>query len=175
MWNNTSIAIRRPNGNYDNADFIKYLYSGVKTIYDPSPAGYMVPPGGFFKIMVNAQRKASGIAQQEIGNFFNGYYKGMSGHNGYYIYTVYTQKGKRGETMDLTGTGERWYRRDTAEPGSNFNPATIYLWSNQIIPTANGGTRSGAGLALGGGASHYYFIGAAAMARPVRPVREFTR
>lgn len=175
LWNNTSIALRRPNGNYDNADFIKYLYSGVKTIYDPSPAGYMVPPGGFFKIMVNAQRKASGIAQQEIGNFFNGYYKGMSGHNGYYIYTVYTQKGKRGETMDLTGTGERWYRRDTAEPGSNFNPATIYLWSNQIIPTANGGTRSGAGLALGGGASHYYFIGAAAMARPVRPVREFTR
>ena len=175
LWNNTSIPIKRPNQNYNNSEFIKYLYSGIKTIYDPSPAGYMVPPSGFFKIMVNEKRIGSGIKQQEIENYFNGYYKGMSGHDGYYIYTVYTKKGKKGKTIDLTGTGERWYRTDAAEPGSNFNPNVIYLWSNQIIPTNNNGTRSGAGLALGGGASHYYFVGAAAMARPVRPVREFTR
>lgn len=175
LWNNTSTPIKRPNKNYDNSDFIKYLYSGIKTIYDPSPAGYMVPPSGFFKIMVNEQRIGGGIKEQEIEDYFNGYYKGMSGHDGYYIYTVYTQKGKNGKTIDLTGTGERWYRTDTAEPGSNFNPEVIYLWSNQIIPTNNGGTRSGAGLALGGGASSYFFVGASAMARPVRPVREFTR
>ena len=175
LWNNTSTPIKKPNQNYDNSDFINYLYSCVKTIYDPSPAGYMVPPSGFFKIMVNAKRENSGINQNEIENFFNGYYKGMSRQDGYYIYTVYTQKGKKGKPMDLTGTGERWYCTDIAKPGSNFNPATIYLWSNQIIPTVNGGTHSGAGLALGGGASNYFFVGAAAMARPVRPVREFTR
>ena len=167
LWNNTS-------SNLTNPRTTNYEYSGKKTVYDPSPVGYMVPPVGFFKIMVNAKTEDDFGEGKDIANYFNGTYEGMNGHDGYYIYKVYTKRNRRGEQMALTGTGERWYRSDKAEPGSNFNPHVIYLWSNQIIFTESK-TRSGAGLALGGVTSNYWFVGAAAMARPVRPVREFTR
>ena len=166
LWNNTSI-------DFTSAHLVNYEYSGIKTVYDPSPDGYMVPPDGFFKIMVNGQ--TINKSNDDMNNLFNGEYKGMSGRDGYYIYYVYTRKNKQGNKMALTGTGERWYKNyrvNGVGAGGNFNPETVYLWSNQIIYANT--TRSGAGLALGGNdkASNYKFIGAAAMARPVRPVRE---
>ncbi|HCQ72642.1 MAG TPA: hypothetical protein DIT75_04485 [Rikenellaceae bacterium] len=166
LWNNTSI-------DFTSAHLVNYEYSGIKTVYDPSPDGYMVPPDGFFKIMVNGQ--TINKSKYDMNNLFNGEYKGMSGRDGYYIYYVYTRKNKQGNKMALTGTGERWYKNyrvNGVGAGGNFNPETVYLWSNQIIYANT--TRSGAGLALGGNdkASNYKFIGAAAMARPVRPVRE---
>ncbi len=166
LWNNTSI-------DFTSAHLVNYEYSGIKTVYDPSPDGYMVPPDGFFKIMVNGQ--TINKSRDDMNNLFNGEYKGMSGRDGYYIYYVYTRKNKQGNKMALTGTGERWYKNyrvNGVGAGGNFNPETVYLWSNQIIYANT--TRSGAGLALGGNdkASNYKFIGAAAMARPVRPVRE---
>ena len=174
LWNNTSIDFTSPH-------LVNYEYSGKKTVYDPSPAGYMVPPVGYFKMMVNANIKDDIGKGNDITNYFNGTYEGMNGHDGYYIYYVYTKKNKQGNRMALTGTGERWYKNYLVNgigAGGNFNPNIVYLWSNQIIwskPKYGLGTRSGAGLALGGATSNYWFIGASAMARPVRPVREFTR
>lgn len=180
LWNNTDKSF----GSVNKADLNNdYQYSGRKTVYDPSPAGYQVPPVGFFKMMVNANiidDKESSYTPQfngmDLQELFNGTYEGMNGHDGYYIYYVYTKRNKQGERMILTGTGERWYRNDKFSPGCNFNANIVYLWSNQIVwSNDNKGTRAGAGLALGGDTSNYWFIGAAAMARPVRPVREFTR
>ncbi len=177
LWNNTSIGFTSPH-------LVNYEYSGKKTVYDPSPAGYMVPPVGYFKMMVNAKiiddkedKNNPQYHGKDLQELFNGTYEGMNGHDGYYIYYVYTKKNKQGNRMALTGTGERWYKNylvNGVGAGGNFNPQIVYLWSNQII-WSNGGTRSGAGLALGGVTSNYWFVGAAAMARPVRPVREFTR
>ena len=170
LWNNTSIGFTSPH-------LVNYEYSGKKTVYDPSPAGYQVPPVGFFKMMVNANIYDNFGEGNDIANYFNGTYEGMNGRDGYYIYYVYTKRNRQGNRMALTGTGERWYKNYLVGgigAGGNFNPKIVYLWSNQII-WSNGGTRSGAGLALGGLTSNYWFVGAAAMARPVRPVREFTR
>ena len=88
--------------------------------------------------------------------------------------------------MMLTGTGERSYKPGIISvTGGNMNPDLVYLWSNQIFWTKGSKTtRAGASFALGEmynsanerlTTSAYKFIGAAAMARPVRPVREFTR
>lgn len=174
LWNNTGKSFGTVNKDDSNND---YQYSGVKTVYDPSPAGYQVPPVGYFKIMVNSNVLDNFGAGNNIANYFNGTYEGMNGHDGYYIYYVYTKRNRQGDRMALTGTGERWYKNYDVggiSAGGNFNPAIVYLWSNQII-WSNGGTRSGAGLALGGVTSNYWFIGAAAMARPIRPVRTFNR
>ena len=178
LWNNTSIGFTSPH-------LVNYEYSGKKTVYDPSPAGYMVPPAGYFKMMVNANiiddkedKNNPQYHGKDLQELFNGTYEGMNApEQGYYIYYVYTKRNKQGNRMALTGTGERWYKNYLANgvgAGGNFNPKIVYLWSNQII-WSNRGTQAGAGLALGGNTSNYWFIGAAAMARPVRPVREFTR
>ena len=151
---------------------IDYHYSGVKTVYDPSPAGYQVPPVAFFQIITPGKNDA-----KFNDDDFHGKYYYLE-HEGFYRYEV----DYKGKIIKLTGTGHRWYAKEgTVEnfdgtlvgAGDNFNPQIVYLWSNQIA--AN---KSAYGLALGncdGGASSFCFIGRRSMARPVRPVKEFNR
>ena len=184
LWNNT-------NTNFPSSTDLNYEYSGVKTVYDPSPVGYQVPPDGFFKIMVNAHQnvadnKVFGLNDTMDGYpLINGSYETVAGSKGYRKYYVRTKK-NGGSTMMLTGTGERSYKPGIISvTGGNMNPDLVYLWSNQIFWTKGSKTtRAGASFALGEmynsanerlTTSAYKFIGAAAMARPVRPVREFTR
>lgn len=185
LWNNTSI-------NFPSSTDLNYEYSGKKTVYDPSPAGYMMPPDGFFKIMVNgnsniADDKNLTLTDSYNGNpLFNGTYETITGNKGYRKYNVYPKRNKGGNPMTLTGTGERSYKPGIISvTGGNMNPDLVYLWSNQIYWTKNStNTRAGASFALGEmyngkgerlTTAAYKFIGAAAMARLVRPVREFTR
>ncbi len=183
LWNNTKTDFP------SRTDF-NYEYSGVKTVYDPSPAGYMVPPDGFFKIMVNGHANISDRTNLLLENLIddkpllNGRFVKKSGTNDYNKYYVNTKKNKEGAEMMLTGTGERSYKPITIyKSGDNMNPDLVYLWSNQIYWTKITSTspRAGASFALGEmynsanerlTTSAYKFIGAAAMARPVRPVRE---
>ena len=184
LWNNTKT-------NFPSDTDLNYEYSGVKTVYDPSPVGYQVPPDGFFKIMVNAHKnvaddKALKLSDRKDGHpLINGHYETITGSKGYRKYYVRTKK-NGGSTMMLTGTGERSYKPGIISViGGNMNPDLVYLWSNQILWTKDSKTtRAGASFALGEmynsanerlTTSAYKFIGAAAMARPVRPVREFTR
>ncbi len=184
LWNNA-------NTNFPSSTDLNYEYSGVKTVYDPSPVGYQVPPDGFFKIMVNAHQnvadnKVFGLNDKMDGYpLINGSYETVAGSKGYRKYYVRTKK-NGGSTMMLTGTGERSYKPGIfSVTGGNMNPDLVYLWSNQIFWTKGSATtRAGASFALGEmynsanerlTTSAYKFIGAAAMARPVRPVREFTR
>lgn len=170
LWNNTDtplIGIYPPN----SASVYSYHYSGEKTVYDPSPAGYQIPPVNFFKIITLGRYKDS-----DNSLVFNGEYEGMTEHKGYYVYKVYPKKNGTGEIMmTFTGTGHRWYTTSEVGAGGNFNPKIVYLWSNQA--TLDRDDRSALGLALGGDdyTSHYCFIGRRSMARPVRPVKLFNK
>ena len=168
LWNNTSLipVFGSPTNIKD------YHYSGVKTVYDPSPAGYIVPPVGFFKIIT------TGTDDEEFNDSdFKGKYYYLE-HEGFYRYEV----DYNGVIIKLTGTGHRWYARagsvvnydgSIVDAGENFNPPVVYLWSNQIVDHGKA-----YGLALGnckGGASCFCFVGRRSMARPIRPVKEFNR
>lgn len=170
LWNNTKITeTRAPSIN--SADKInEYFYDGIKTVYDPSPAGYMVPPVGFFRIMTKGHvNTASELV-------FNGESKDMQGHGGYYEYLAYGKD--KGKTISLTGTGHRWYGNSIMAAGANFNPSIVYLWSSQVnFGSSDYRDFSAYGLALGyditqkNYVSDYRFPGRRAMARPVRPVK----
>lgn len=172
LWNNsTKYTIQTAAPGNESVD--NYFYHSVKTVYDPSPAGYMVPPTGFFRIITNGKTDDASTTLD-----FNGSYEGMTGHSGYYTYKAYGKKGKTGDYISLTGTGHRWYgNNSTTQAGANFNPTIAYLWSSQVHFST---LYSAYGLALGPSAdgseyaSNYRFIGRRAMARPVRPVRELS-
>lgn len=159
LWNNA--------GNFSTTsptatNKIPYHYSGVKTVYDPCPAGYMVPPVGFFKYITKAN-------DDDVANslVFNGV-EGRDERN-QIIYKV--QSSTPGEFLILYGTGHRWYASGGDVPaGGNFNPQIAYLWSSHIV--FNNGNAYG--LALGGSdnTSNFRFIGRRAMARPIRPIKE---
>lgn len=159
LWNNSSeFATTAPTT--DNA--VAYHYSSVKTVYDPCPAGYMVPPLGFFKNITNGNGNDS--ANDLI---FNGT-KGTDerGNTVYYVNTA-----TPGVYLNLYGTGHRWYANGgAASAGANFGPTCCYLWSSNIVFNIG----SAYGLALGGDydTSNFHFVGRRAMARPVRPIRE---
>lgn len=174
LWNNKKIdKIKKPEEKSNNK-LDEYFYDGIKTVYDPSPVGYMVPPTGFFRIMTK------GHINTADSLIFNGEYYGMEEHSGYYEYIA---KGKD-ENISLTGTGHRWYANGvevggvTYQAGANFNPSIVYLWSSQVN-FGQGDTRNfdAWGLALGyditqkNFVSDYRFPGRRAMARPVRPVK----
>lgn len=174
LWNNTSIPVPT-GGTPPNNQIFDYHYSGVKTIYDPSPVGYQVPPVGFFKIITPFAIDGG----YNVSNF-NGDYVGITGHDGYYIYTAYAKRNKQGDKITLTGTGHRWYTTTGVGAGGNFNPFIVYLWSNQI--QFSNVDKAAYGLALGGksngdldGATSFRFPGRRSMARPIRPVKEFNR
>lgn len=176
LWNNSTVEIEAI-GSGDTR-VCEYNYSGVKTVYDPCPAGYQVPPVGFFRIVTKNAKDADALKNGTLD--FNGYEKGMQEGNGFYEYYVYSKWGNSSSpTIFLTGTGHRWYARAgngfNFEAGMNFNPQIVYLWSNQINFAAS--DKAAWGLALGGNdrASNFKFHGRRAMARPIRPVKEFNR
>lgn len=180
LWNNAVLGSddRKGPGNTD----VPYFYSGIKTVYDPCPAGYQLPPVSFFRLITKnlSYDVTSNPDDYWETTGFNGYIEDISGDRGYYKYHAYTKiNGKSGDpVMTFTGTGHRWYGNVVMPAGGNFNPQIVYMWSNQICFTNNPqqGNRIGYGLALGlvsgkEAVAHYYFLGRRAMARPVRPVR----
>lgn len=179
LWNNTTVNIPKETQEPEN-DNIDYYYSGIKTVYDPSPAGYQIPPVGFFKLITNGLYKNSDAKIEKLLDF-NGYVDfNDNGYNKYYAYSKKNYKDKDEEIpkIFLTGTGHRWYTDDkNGKPGSNFNPKLVYLWSNQVNFSAD--TKIGYGLALGINESLYVsnfrFLGRRSMARPVRPVKLFDK
>ena len=202
-------AIQEPNvlyckGGTNDDDWVSYSYHNlwnndsshdpmsetanavVKTVYDPCPAGYVVPPSYMLRF----------IGSDDNGSFYNSNSKNAwppVNFNGYRVYDEkgvaddYTFKVKRNSsaTADadmlwLTSTGNRWYcstRPELAKAGDNFNPNLVYLWSCNPRSTRDVEAN---GIAFGldksngqnGGVITPYFQGRRSMARPVRPVRE---
>lgn len=186
LWNNNKdAAYAYPSGTDVQLCSHQYYFHSLKTVYDPCPPGYMVPPIAVFKM---------------IGTANNGLYNNINSNNGNlstlngtlldtYTFKIRTQNVLTDETaIWLTSTGNRWYtgtRPTLAPAGGNFNPQIVYLWSSNPLG-GNGQNEnqksSGYGLALGldksgGDAGDQYCIctlfgGRRTMARPVRPIRE---
>ena len=171
IWNNNKLSTWVQDTKDYNATFLFY---GLKTVYDPCPPGYMVPPGGIWKIVGTA----------ENGKYNNDGFtdSGLSKLNGVKE-DDYTFKIWANSTHDdanciwLTSTGHRWYTYNHPTiknvGGDNFNPEIAYLWTN--TPTGRSDL-GGFGLALGKDKTGWgvcsFFYGRRSMARPVRPIRE---
>lgn len=184
MWNNSA------NIDEINASKISNV-TVVKTVYDPSPAGYVVPPANILRF----------IGPNDNGKYNDsGSSYDLKKFNGVKL-DEYTYKVKRNSSVDIksnndvlwfTSTGNRWYtdnfkhddpdykneKMKNMKGGQNFNPTIVYLWSctvQNITPT------NGYGIALGndpfddnGNYKHCitpYFMGRRSMARPIRAVR----
>lgn len=173
LWDNNRLSVWAQ----DSRDFnnISFCYS-LKTIYDPCPPGYMVPPGAVWKIVGKGQN----------GTYNDLFFKDteLSNFNGEriddYTFKIWANATHTdANSIWLTSTGHRWYTDDRYSAtfpykgGDNFNPNIVYLWSS----TATGRNDfTGFGLALGHDTSGWgvcaFFYGRRSMARPVRPIRE---
>lgn len=184
LWNNTSHGAV-----LDQTSAGAFTCNGVKTVYDPCPPGYMVPPAAVWHI-VGKDPKGSyanvGTAFGSLGSNFNGATYSSSAVDTEILYAYNINAEGTGASnltnnnkITLTSTGHRWYssKHSIGLPaGYNFNPRVVYLWSSTPSGRAD---RTAFGLALGldGTIGEQWVIstqfwGRRSMARPVRPVRE---
>lgn len=134
----------------------------TKTLYDPSPRGFKIPPSKAFARFVNGNAASS-------GGTLNGR-----------IVTPGVEYEVRinsaGTTITLTATGQRVDRKsgiDGIEEGGLWAMDGVYYWTCYGV-TNSIGTILGHSLCIRDGANTYtyQFPGAQTMARPVRPIRE---
>lgn len=153
----------------------------IKTVYDPSPKGFMVADRKVYRVFskTGATYHVDG-SSATLANFksnLNGEYD-YAGDNKY-TYVMYTGKNKTGSKIEFPATGERYYTSNTKlelTPGQILNPTYVYCW---IADDMNGKAQATAmTLALGyksGEAAIWVDetnSGACSMARPVYCVRE---
>lgn len=185
LWNNTSHQASK-----DEFSAGPYTCNAIKTVYDPCPPGYMVPPAAVWRIIgmdPNGNYFNIGTYFASLGANYNGQYLGNnvpSDNELYYAYNVCAD-GKNAtltneNKITLTSTGHRWYsdyHTSAFKTGDNFNSFCVYLWSSTPSFRKD---RSAFGVALGRDNTATgnqwvitsYFCGRRSMARPVRPVRE---
>lgn len=164
LWNNYPTARATSKWNYNAPNYTDaYLYHTIKTVYDPCPAGYMVPPGALFKF-IGKGSPSSGNSWGNM-NFQETRAKFETELNGWIhdsrtfkIYPDPTHKVKPSQDaadyniISLTSTGHRWYSirvisNHVWNPGDNFNSHLVYLWSSNISDWVE--EYGGWGLALG--------------------------
>lgn len=178
LWNNT--AYNKTTTNNAGTMTANEFFTSQKTVYDPSPAGYVVPPVGFFKILFRSNPSSYAVdwdnaTESTLSNILNGVK--IDRASGHPVYRIYTQRGNTSKFFSLTGTGHRWYANSLVGPGNNFNPKIVYLWSSNVSKKLE--YRSGYSIALGpdGNGSDYIvstaFTGRKSMARPIRCIREY--
>lgn len=175
LWNNTSYNKTVSNAAAMTAN---EYFTSRKTVYDPSPAGYVVPPAGFFKILFRSNPSTYNVqggnaTEANLTTVLNGVkHTNASGHP---IYRIFTKRGDSSKFFSLTGTGHRWYANSLVGPGNNFNPQIAYLWSSNVTKTIN--DRGAYTIAVGVEGNGYIvstaFNGRKAMARPIRCIREY--
>lgn len=160
----------------------------VKTVYDPCPPGYSLPPAKMYEFIGpdnNNLFDNGGSDNKTLKNF-----NGKQVDN--YTFKACVRNIKNVTQTDnnsvwLTSTGNRWYTNGSILNGSvfnggdNFNAQIVYLWS-ATSRTGSNAYKNSNSLALGldkfddKGNNQYvicsYFIGRKTMARPVRPIRE---
>lgn len=163
----TTIISNNPNLSTD------FAYSAIKTIYDPSPAGYVVPPCDFFKIFGIGNPNSGDLAQFVGPNFFKGDSIPFSNYPNYFNYVVYPYKNpnvKNTVTFNVNGQRRYWYM--------NMNPCLVYLWSNTngfYEDSWQGPCAFGFALGYdtkGDFTLNSYFQGSKFIARPVRCIKE---
>lgn len=187
-WNNNTESlfyVDPQDGTPSSVDHNSFFHS-LKTVYDPCPPGYMVPPASVWKIVgASAAGTYNDISFKDSDVSDN--YNGVKGNDDYtfIIWASTTAVKDDNNKVWLTSTGHRWYNNagtltqngHTVMGGDNFNAHLVYLWSSTPTGRNDGGAFS---LALGKDATGWgvcpLFYGRRAMARPVRPIRQvYTR
>lgn len=185
LWNNDANVgtgtVRGPSND-------SKVYSHTKTVYDPCPAGYMVPNAGVWYFISKGTPTNYGGDYGDLG-WLNGRLNGAWINN--YNYKVYgvapDAPHSDNDAIFFATTGHRWFSDNWnagvpgLKAGDNFNPNVFYAWSNRWMD----GTKAHC-VALGldvnddrleaGDEPSYViasqFMARKAMARPVRPIRE---
>ncbi len=166
LWNNNGKALTPTPTNI--ADL-----KCVKTVYDPCPPGYMVPPAYAFRFigkhsgiqngsyLETYEYNGSAISPSDFARFFNG--KIVTGDRYVYLACAVDKANMTDKnTIWFTSTGERWDRPQTVingssfYPGYNFNSQMVYLWSSSsgtgsidLIPGRPYGKFNGWSICLG--------------------------
>lgn len=178
LWNNDAVLGYDAVDNDENrAD----LWSHTKTVYDPSPAGYMIPNAGVWHMLHNRSdvKWAGGVfTLDKFKQVINGAY--IDNYN----YKIWGDGNKnKDNALFFSSTGNRWwsddYKVNGIGAGQNFGRNVSYAWSNRCYKGNNA-----YGMALGldtdnedsAGKLEYYvggqFIGRRAIGRPARVIRE---
>lgn len=197
LWNNTSH--QAPENTTDSRKADASTCNAVKTVYDPCPAGYMVPPAAVLRFIIRngVYNETNNVYNDAAHNYafdagLNGVYMGHDASEDDETFFTYNINAdgtgpnnlKDENKITLASTGNRWYTDSHPTlkllTGDNMNSFCVYLWSS--TPTFSG--KSAWSLALGRDKDREkpettgewvlctYFYGRRTMARPVRPVRE---
>ncbi len=137
--------------------------SSVKSIYDPSPYGFKIPPARAFGVFVNGES----VSANE-GGTLNGFIEAAPND---FKYHVYSRKNRGGEEITLTATGQRVDRSSLGDLGGLWAMYGVYYWSCNA---------NSAGMAYSmcirkDSETNIYtigFMGSQTMARPVRCIKE---
>ncbi len=168
LWNN----VKLPTGKTNLYDDKNNRNNVIKTVYDPSPVGYVVPPRDAFRVMSTKTDGLSGT--------LNGKYELV---NGKHQYTIYTTKTKS-HSVKFEPTGQRWYAQKcwAGNPGDLYNPENLFLWTADQCNEEDYYYEENTGIkqrefgfslsATTGNTCDPLYAGASAMARPVRPIKE---
>ena len=155
--------------------------SSTKTIYDPSPKGFKVPVPKTFAVFVNGCSSSPGGDTPNVGKL-NGT-PNVGEHKNQY--EVYTQSGKKGDVITLTGTGQRadLDKKLPAYTEGNADAELGGLWAMYgvyymtCVPRNDTDAytfviRRDVEAPAKCTVYTYGFVGNMTMARPVRPVKE---
>lgn len=137
--------------------------SSVKSIYDPSPYGFKIPPARAFGVLVNGHS-----ASANVGGALNGFIEAAPND---FKYHVYSRKNRGGEEITLTATGQRVDISSLGDLGGLWAMYGVYYWSCNA---------NSAGIAYSmcirkDSETNIYtigFMGSQTMARPVRCIKE---
>jgi len=137
--------------------------SSVKSIYDPSPYGFKIPPARAFGVFVNGYS-----ASANYGGTLNGFIEAAPND---FKYHVYSRKNRGGEEITLTATGQRVDISSLGDLGGLWAMYGVYYWSCNA---------NSAGIAYSmcirkDSETNIYtigFMGSQTMARPVRCIKE---
>ena len=188
-----NMAIQHPNVFYTSMNFPNAVLwnnqdgggtesskDSQKTVYDPSPRGFKVPVPRAFAVLVNGGTEGGGSSEPVKGGL-NGYKLNETPYN---KYRVYTEKGKKGEVIPLTATGQRAerdvslptydeYGSQKAELGGLWAMYGVYYWSCvQKSETSANTLVIREDIPSGYAVYSYLFSGTKTMARPVRCIKD---
>lgn len=184
LWNNKDLWHKNSNNYYNN--------DVIKTVYDPSPVGFVIPPASAFRVITSDGHEGNSLKYNYIAGtgdscVFNGLWMGqVPGDDTGRRYGLYEKIGGGGDIMNIETTGQRAYKSSLAKNGlgGNWNYNFIYLWladpvMNSAIETNFVNAGAGLSLAIGpdnnmyqGRFFHSYMPAVKSMARPVRPMRD---
>ena len=146
LWNNYNSSSEISMNNEKCANHALCL-NGVKTVYDPCPPGYMVPPASLWRIVGSADGKnyydgGSNKKNLNKNTNFYGIYRGEAANapnddEKYYSYVIFADRTKskteKNNWIFLASTGHRWYsdyHTPAFKAGDNFNPHRLYIFGH---------------------------------------------